>query len=101
MKLQNFIMPYYTYIITNERKTVLYIGVTNNLNRRMDEHWNNDGYPMHFSSKYGCKHLLYYEQFDSVETAIQREKELKKWRRDKKEALIQSTNPNFDFITTL
>jgi len=71
----------------------LYIGVTNNLERRVLEHKNklNDG----FTKKYGCTRLLYYERFDFIDEAIRREKQLKKWRREKKENLISDMNPEW------
>lgn len=71
----------------------LYIGVTNNLQRRVSEHKDklNDG----FTKKYGCTRLLYCEHFDFIDEAIKREKQLKKWRREKKEDLIASMNPQW------
>ena len=72
---------------------VIYIGVTNNLIRRAEEHKNEvvDG----FSKKYKTNKLVHYEHFNHVEDAIRREKELKGWRREKKVKLIESTNPNW------
>jgi len=70
---------------------VLYIGVTNNLKRRLLEHIN--GINPGFISKYNCKYLIYYKQFSDIRIAICREKELKKWRREKKDTLINSFNP--------
>ncbi|TXC81386.1 GIY-YIG nuclease family protein [Luteibaculum oceani] len=88
---------YHVYILTNKRKTVLYIGVCNNLKRRLYEH--QQGKLLNaFSKRYGCQFLIYYERFEDINQAIGREKELKKWRRDKKEALIEKTNPNWDFL---
>lgn len=71
----------------------LYIGVTNNLERRVLEHKRklNDG----FTTKYACTRLLYYERFDFIDEAIKREKQLKRWRREKKELLIASMNPEW------
>ena len=75
----------------------LYIGVTNNLIRRVEEHKNNavEG----FTKKYGCKKLVYFEQTESVETAILREKQLKDWRREKKEKLIATMNPHWNDLS--
>ncbi|APY08270.1 endonuclease [Winogradskyella sp. J14-2] len=89
---------YYVYIITNKNKTVLYIGVTNNLVDRLHYHNNPEAHSKSFSHKYKCKHLIYYEHFLDIEVAIKREKQLKRWRRSKKEALINSQNPNWDFL---
>ena len=80
----------YVYIITNRYKGTLYIGVTNNLFRRIYEHKNKiiEG----FSSKYNLNKLVYYECFDSEEFAILREKQLKGWTRKRKIELIESKN---------
>jgi len=87
---------YYVYIITNKNRTVLYTGVTNDLKRRLHEHENRllPG----FSKKYNCHYTLYYEHFTHIEHAIDREKEIKKWRREKKEKLISSFNPGWKFL---
>ena len=83
----------YVYIITNHRNGTLYIGVTNNLSRRMYEHKNKliEG----FSHKYGLSKLVYYEYFDSEEKAILREKQLKRYNRNWKKDLIESFNPDW------
>ena len=86
---------YYVYITTNPGKTTLYIGVTNNLGRRLQEHFANRGNPDSFAGKYHCYNLVYFEEYSLVNEAIQREKELKKWRRAKKEALIAGLNPGW------
>ena len=88
---------YYVYIITNKRNTVLYIGVTNDLKRRMYEHKNKliEG----FSKKYNLSKLVYFEQTNDIYTAINREKQLKKWRREKKEWLINQMNPQWDDLS--
>ncbi|MDO8613385.1 MAG: GIY-YIG nuclease family protein [Dehalococcoidia bacterium] len=85
-------MPYYVYILTNNKGT-LYTGVTNNLERRMYEH--KHGLVDGFTRKYKVARLLYYEGSDDVRSAIGREKEIKGWRREKKLALIESANPNW------
>ena len=89
---------FYVYITTNPAKTVLYIGVTNNLDRRISEHYENRGNPETFAGKYYCYNLIYYEHFSHINQAIEREKEIKKWRREKKEALIISFNPERRFL---
>jgi putative endonuclease len=71
----------------------LYIGVTNDLVRRVFEH--REGAVDGFTFKYGCKKLVYFEDSNSIEVAITREKQLKKWRREKKEYLIRSRNPRW------
>ena len=87
---------HYVYIMTNKNKNVLYIGVTNNLKRRISEH--EKGIDKGFSWKYNCHYLIYYEEFRSINKAIKREKELKGWRRSKKDALIISVNPKLTFL---
>lgn len=81
---------YYVYIMTNHSKT-LYIGITSNLKKRVWEHKNKlvEG----FTKKYNINQLIYYEQTDNVYSAIAREKQLKKWRREKKIYLIDKMNP--------
>jgi putative endonuclease len=89
---------FYVYITTNPAKTVLYIGVTNDLDRRLSEHLENKGDEKTFAGKYYCYNLVYYEHFSNIKDAIEREKEIKKWRREKKDALINSTNPEWKFL---
>ncbi|MFZ3342964.1 MAG: GIY-YIG nuclease family protein [Terriglobales bacterium] len=84
---------YSTYIVCS-RSGTLYIGMTNNLYRRILEH--KSGEIEGFAGKYHCDRLLYYEGFDDVLKAIAREKQLKGWRRSKKIALIESTNPRWE-----
>jgi putative endonuclease len=86
---------YYVYIMTNKNKTVLYIGVTNDLQRRLFEH--SRGLIEGFTKRYNCHYLLHYEEFNEINQAIEREKELKKWRREKKESLINQGNPEWFF----
>jgi putative endonuclease len=85
---------YYVYIMSNYRHTVLYIGITNNLCKRAWEHRQEliDG----FTKKYHIHILLYYEQFTDPLTAIEREKQFKKWNRKKKNILILGMNPNLE-----
>ena len=86
-------MNYYVYIITNKHNTVLYIGVTNDIVRRIYEHKNGllDG----FSKKYNLYKLVYLEEYNNVNDAISREKQLKGWKRERKNKLIESINPNW------
>jgi putative endonuclease len=77
---------------------VLYIGITNDLERRLSEHFENKGNPKTFAGKYGCHYLIYFERFPNARFAIEREKELKKWSRVKKENLIRTMNPNWRFL---
>ena len=84
---------YFVYILANWCDSVLYIGVTSNLTRRLYEHRNHliDG----FSSKYNTHKLVYFEQTNDVYSAISREKQLKKWSRIKKNQLITQANPQW------
>ena len=81
-------------ILTNINNTTFYIGVTSNLSKRIWEHKNKfvDG----FTKKYNVDKLVYYELTENIETAINREKQLKNWHRDWKIKLIKKINPNFD-----
>jgi putative endonuclease len=89
---------YFVYITTNPGKTTLYIGVTNDLSARLYQHYQNRGNKETFAGKYFCYNLLYYETFMDMNQAILREKELKNLTRSKKEDLIRSSNPKWDFI---
>ena len=82
------------YMITNKNKTVLYIGVTSDLRNRIFEHKTHH-YPNSFTAKYNLEFCIYFEIFSSIEEAINREKELKKWRREKKNRLIDKLNPEW------
>lgn len=86
---------YYIYITTNPGKTMLYVGVTNCLSRRIQEHFENRGKKSSFAGKHYCYNLIYWEEFKYISDAIAREKEVKKWNRKKKEALIHSFNPQW------
>ncbi len=81
------------YIMSNPINSVLYIGITSDLLRRISDHKQKVG--SKFASKYNCVKLVYYEQTPDVLSAIGREKEIKGWKRWKKEALIISDNPNW------
>ena len=80
---------YYVYIVSNEEKTI-YIGVTNNLRRRISEH--KLGVFPGFSKRNHCTRLVYFQYFRDIKSAIAREKQLKGWRRQKKVELIELTN---------
>jgi len=102
MDLQQGYHTYYVYIITNKSKTVLYIGVTNNLRIRLNQHKENiTGENKSFASRYNVEFLLYYEKFTWIQQAIMREKELKGWRKDKKIQLIKTINQDLDFLNNL
>ena len=83
----------YVYILTNYTNTTLYIGVTSNIYQRINQH--NDKVVDGFTSKYNLNKLVYVEEYSSIIDAIAREKQLKGWRRERKEELINSTNPEW------
>ena len=84
----------FVYILTNKNKTTLYVGVTNNLQRRISEHKNHHNVKS-FTAKYNIEYLMYFEKFDSIIEAIAREKQIKAGSRVKKEALINVLNPEW------
>ncbi len=84
---------YYVYILTNQGNSVLYTGVTNDLERRLYEHAN--GLTPGFASKYRCHRLVYFEATESVDSAIAREKQIKAGSRAKKLALVEAMNPGW------
>lgn len=86
---------YFVYILTNERKTTFYIGVTNDISRRFFEHSNKIN-PGSFSAKYNLDILVYFESYSYIDEAIQREKQLKGGSRKKKTMLIENFNPEWD-----
>ena len=89
---------YYVYLLASKRNGTLYIGVTNNLERRISEHQQDsiEG----FTKKYRVHHLVYYETTGDIHAALQREKQLKKWNRKWKLELIEKENPEWkDLIT--
>jgi len=89
---------YYTYILTNYNKTVLYTGVTNDIKKRLYEHYFGINQESSFTSKYKCYYLLWYERHQYVNHAIDREKEIKGWTRAKKINLIEQENLNWTFL---
>ena len=89
---------FYVYITTNPGKTVLYVGITLDLCRRMIEHYNNRGNQKTFAGKYYCYKLIYFEVINNARDAIYREKEIKNMNRSKKEKLIAHKNPKWYFM---
>jgi len=83
-----------TYIVTNQRHTVFYTGVTSNLPQRVGQHRNKE-YPKSFTAQYNCDKLVWFEVFAQIEEAIAREKQIKAGSRDKKIKLIDSLNPEW------
>src|SRR5580658_4136889 len=87
----DFVRDYFVYILSNNAQ-VLYIGVTNDLHLRMDQHLD-DRDPSSFVTRYNLDRLVYYETFPTARQAIAREKQLKGWSREKKKRLIREMNP--------
>lgn len=85
---------YFVYILTNRSNKVLYIGVTNNIERRMYEHKNK--LAKGFTEKYNLNKLIYFEETRDVHSALKREKQLKNWHRDWKRNLISDFNPDWE-----
>lgn len=83
----------YVYILASKRAGTLYIGVTTDLKRRLQEH--RDGLVPGFTERYGVHRLMWFEQHDRIEGAIGREKQLKRWKRDWKMNLIEASNPDW------
>ena len=88
---------YYVYIMSSKYNNVIYIGITNNLERRVYEHKNKliEG----FTEKYNVDKLVYYEECKEIKDAIRREKQLKGWSRIKKDKLIEGMNPNWQDLS--
>ena len=85
---------YYVYMMTNRSRVVLYTGITNSLERRLWFHRNVS--PRSFTKKYRVDRLVYYETFRNPRDAISREKEIKGWRREKKNDLVRRLNPKWE-----
>ena len=93
-------MAYYVYILASKERGTLYVGVTNDLLRRIYEH--KEGLADGFTKRHGAKHLVYFETHESIEAAILQEKRLKRWRRNWKIELIERDNPHWvDLYKTL
>ena len=90
-------MNFYVYIISNKKNGTIYIGYSNNLEKRMKKHKTGTG--SKFAKRYNLDKLVYYEKFKFPMTAIRREKQLKKWNRQWKLNLINDFNPNWDDLT--
>ena len=88
---------YYVYILANKPNGTLYIGMTNNLQRRIHEH--RQGIGSRFTAQYGVKTLVYYDETTDPISAINREKQIKSWSRKRKIELIESVNPRWNDIT--
>jgi putative endonuclease len=84
---------YYVYILTNWNNKVMYVGVTNNIRKRLYEHKNK--LVKGFTEKYNVNKLVYFEETHDVKAALTREKEIKKWRREKKNRLVNEINPEW------
>ena len=90
---------YFVYILTNKQKKTLYVGMTNDLRIRISQHYDDaTGTKQSFAGKYNCFYLLYWERHQWVQHAIEREKEIKGWKRFKKENLINELNPDWRFL---
>lgn len=88
---------YYVYLLTNQNNKVMYVGMTSNIERRIFEHQHHslEG----FTSKYNVNKLVYFEATSDVLAAIAREKQIKKWRREKKDALVVAMNPEWQDLS--
>ena len=84
---------YFTYIMSNQTNSTIYVGVTNNIERRALEHISGNG--AEFTSKYKINKLVYFERYTEIKDAIAREKQLKGWKREKKNNLINKMNPEW------
>jgi len=82
------------YIMTNRHRTVLYVGVTSSLSQRIAEH-RAGIHPSAFTCRYNAARLVYVETTSDIQAALRREKQLKGWRREKKNALIEKANPDW------
>ena len=87
-------MSYYVYILSNNYNSTVYVGITNDLIRRVYEHKTHYD-PASFTARYHVDKLVYYELFSDPESAIEREKQLKSWTRRRKNKIIEKDNPNW------
>ena len=88
---------YYCYILTNKHRTVLYVGYTDDINRRVQEHLNGEGAV--FTKKYNVFYLIYFKEFDNKKVAKSREIQLKNWHKEWKWNLIKTANPNLETLS--
>ena len=93
----NNIYQFWVYGMTNTYNNVLYIGVTNDLYRRVMEH--KSGEISGFTKEYNCNKLVFYEEYNNIEEAIAREKQLKNWKREWKNVLIEKMNPAWEDLS--
>lgn len=95
--LLNMIKQYFVYFVTNWTGNVLYTGMTSDIEKRIFEHKNK----LHrgFTQKYNLNHLVYFEEFSDPVNAIQREKQIKNWSREKKNKLVEAINPNWNDLS--
>ncbi len=89
---------YYVYITTNAERSAFYTGFTNNLEKRLQEHYEARGNPKSHAGKYHCYYLVFYEEYNQARDGILREKQIKRWNRQKKINLICSVNPLMEFL---
>jgi len=89
---------YFVYIMTNRSRVVLYVGVTNSIERRLWYHGNTFG--RSFTKRYKVDRIVYYESYHHIRDAIAREKEIKGWRREKKNDLVRSLNPKLEDLAS-
>ncbi|MEM1055382.1 MAG: GIY-YIG nuclease family protein [Bacteroidota bacterium] len=89
---------YYVYLLASHNR-VLYCGITNDLRRRLAEHASGD--TPGFTSRYNVHRLVHYETFGEIRDAIEREKQIKRWRREKRVRLIESHNPDWADLSTV
>lgn len=90
---------YYVYILTNKNNTVLYTGFTDELERKIDKHKRKVN-PKSFTSKYNYNKLIYFEEFENINDAFHRENQLKRYKREWKENLINNKNPDWNDLST-
>jgi putative endonuclease len=88
------------YFLPSKNRKTLYIGVTTDLAQRLREHRNPEAVSSAFAARYHTVDLVYYEAFDGIELAIAREKQLKGWRREKKDALVTKMNPRWEDLSS-
>jgi putative endonuclease len=89
---------FWTYIVTNAERNVMYTGMTNDLAQRLKEHYDNRGEDKTFAGRYYCYNLVYYEYTTYINNAILREKEIKDMSREKKMSMISTANPGWQFL---
>ena len=89
---QNGMDKYFIYVMSNTSNSTIYVGVTNNIERRVLEHRTPD--TKSFTTRYHCHKLVYYEEYSSIDEAISREKQIKSWSRSRKDKMIDLMNPD-------